>query len=308
MKKKILIPALFIIIIFPMIYFLFPGVLLKLSIKYEMDSAGVSQKETEVIGQRIVYYEGGKGEGMLLVHGFGGDKSNFLRMAKYFTDKYRVVIVDLPGFGESSKHEKLKYNIKNQVQRLDEFVKRIGLDRFHIAGNSMGGAISVYYTYKHQNRILSLGLFDSAGIKCPVESHHRKELREGRNHLLAKSPDDFDRMMKYVFVKPPFVPKPILEHLASRAAESRAFNVKVAQDLESDYEYQNIVKYLPMIYVPALIVWGDKDRLIDVSCVEIFEEGIKNSKTHILKDCGHLPMTERPDESAGYYRDFLNSL
>ncbi len=62
---------------------------------------------------------------------------------------------------------------------------------------------------------------------------------------------------------------------------------------------------LNKITAPTLIVWGDSDKLINVSAVQIFKKNIKNSKTAIIKECGHLPMLEKPQETASVYKDFL---
>lgn len=60
-----------------------------------------------------------------------------------------------------------------------------------------------------------------------------------------------------------------------------------------------------MITVPTLTVWGDSDKVIHVSSVGIFEKNIRNSKAAIIKDCGHLPMMEKPAETASIYQNFL---
>jgi len=67
-------------------------------------------------------------------------------------------------------------------------------------------------------------------------------------------------------------------------------------------------KDLPNIKTPTLILWGDQDKIVDISSVPIFEKGLKNHKTVIIKDCGHVPMVEKPQETATYYIDFLKGI
>ena len=62
------------------------------------------------------------------------------------------------------------------------------------------------------------------------------------------------------------------------------------------------------IKTPTLILWGDTDRVLDVSGAAILEKGIKNSQKIIMKDCGHVPMIERPEETAKYYISFLKNI
>jgi pimeloyl-ACP methyl ester carboxylesterase len=87
----------------------------------------------------IVYLEGGRGESVLLLHGFGADKDNWNLFSRYLTKRYHVIAPDLPVFGESSKIWSDQYNISAQVERVHDFVKQLGLKSFHLAGNSMGG-------------------------------------------------------------------------------------------------------------------------------------------------------------------------
>ena len=62
------------------------------------------------------------------------------------------------------------------------------------------------------------------------------------------------------------------------------------------------------IKAPTLILWGDQDKAVDISSVPVFEKGLKNHKTVIIKDCGHMPIIEKPQEAATHYIDFIKSI
>jgi pimeloyl-ACP methyl ester carboxylesterase len=70
----------------------------------------------------------------------------------------------------------------------------------------------------------------------------------------------------------------------------------------------SLEKDLPNIKAPALILWGYQDKVIDISSVPVFEKGLKNHKTVIIKDCGHVPMVEKPQETATHYMDFIKGI
>ena len=70
----------------------------------------------------------------------------------------------------------------------------------------------------------------------------------------------------------------------------------------------SLEKDLPNIKAPALILWGDQDKVIDISSVPVFEKGLKNHKTAIIKDCGHVPMVEKPQETATHYIGFIKGI
>lgn len=140
MKKKIGIAILLIVIAVPItIYFAAPGLVYRASISAERCRSGLSAKTVMVGDHRIAYLEGGEGPVVLLVHGFSGEKDHWTRFAKWLTPSYHVVIVDLPGFGESTKSWTAKYGILEQVGRLAGFIDALELGPVHLAGNSMGG-------------------------------------------------------------------------------------------------------------------------------------------------------------------------
>jgi pimeloyl-ACP methyl ester carboxylesterase len=88
--------------------------------------------------------------------------------------------------------------------------------------------------------------------------------------------------------------------------DNRQFYEKEAKEFAPDV--YSLEKDLPNIKASALILWGDQDKIIDISSVPVFEKGLKNHKTIIIRDCGHLPMMEKPQETATQYIDFIKSI
>lgn len=303
MKKALFLIIILLLAIPLVLYFVFPGILYNISINYERKSAGLETKTIKIQDHLISYLEGGKGETILLLHGFSANKDNWSRFAKFLTTDYHVFAPDLPGFGESSKINDSSYNTASQVLRVDQFVCAFDLTKFHIAGNSMGGSIAGRYATHFPEKILSLGLFDTGGVFSCDKSEMTKLLEQGKNPLLIESPEDFGKMLKFVFVKPPFIPRPVKSYLIKKSIEDKPFNEKILMDLFQ--ERYLLESDLPKIKANTLILWGDMDRLIDVSCAKPLEKGLPKSKTVIIKNCGHLPMLEKPEETARYYLEFL---
>ena len=144
MRKKLLIgiPAALVLGVL-VVYNFFPGVVLRLAIWAERSSANLTHKQVQVKKITYHYLEGGKAGAptVLMVHGYGGDKDNFTRFAKFITPDYHVISIDLPGYGESTRLENADFGIESQVSNLNTFAEAIGLKTFHIIGNSMGGHI-----------------------------------------------------------------------------------------------------------------------------------------------------------------------
>lgn len=271
--------------------------------KYIEHSRADLENKTVTIGTHTIHYlEGGTGESILLVHGFGGDKDNWTRFSKYLTDKYHVVSLDLPGFGESSRIPEESYSIDAQIKRLHQFAEKIGMKKYHIVGNSMGGCIAGVYGAEYPSEVLSIGLFAPAGIKPIVENELVKELKNGRNPLLVSTNEEYDHLLDLCFEKQPYIPGSVKSYLAGIAIKHRNFNEKVFKEFATDFVLE---KRLKDISSKTLVLWGDKDKILDVSSADIVASGIKNSKKVIMKDCGHTPMIERPEETAKYYLDFI---
>ncbi len=169
MKKKTLlitIPAI-LLLGFVGIYFLFPGVVFDFFLKMERSSGGLSQHGIDVDGMHFEYLEGGQGDVLVLIHGFGGNKDNWTRIAKYLTPHFRVIAPDLPGFGQSTRGPNGDYTIGAQVKRVRAFVRALGIESFHIGGNSMGGNISGAFAARYPEDLKSLWLLARAALPLP---------------------------------------------------------------------------------------------------------------------------------------------
>jgi len=300
------------VLLFAGIYFLSPETLFKLALQAQRHSAGLVKKEIQVDEHKIVYLEGGKGQSILLLHGFGANKDNWAQFAKYLTDDYHLVIPDIPGFGESSQIQKANYDAENQLTRIDRFTEVLKLERFHLAGNSMGGMFAAAYAAKYPRKVSTLALLAPSGVKSPKISEMAMLIQKGTNPLLAGSPEDFDKLIKLCFVKPPFMPSQFKKVLAADAVAHSDFNKKILDDMKWDHTGATpspmetfLDPYLPQIQAPSLIIWGDTDKILDVGGVAVLEKNLKNYQTVIMKDTGHIPMLENPQQTASFYINYL---
>nr|WP_294973602.1 alpha/beta hydrolase [uncultured Pseudomonas sp.] len=288
------------------VLYTFPSTLLATAQFVESRHAGLSERSLSVDNLDIRYYEGGpdKAQTVLLIHGFGADKSNWPRFARFLTDRYHVIAVDLPGFGDSSRPANISYDVGTQAERLADFMRELGIGRFHVVGNSMGGHIAALLAARHPNEVLSAGLFDNAGVMAPRQSELFLRLLKGEdNPLVPRSVEDFPALLDFVFVQRPPLPSRLEHYLAERSLERQAFNDMVFQQLRE--RYIPLEPELPKITAPTLLLWGDRDRVLDVSSIDVMKPLLKEPSVAILRDCGHVPMIERPEETARLYLDFL---
>lgn len=287
--------------------YLSPSALLATAQFAERQLAGLTPKQVQVGDFNIHYYEGGPqdGETILMIHGFGADKDNWLRFSRSLTDRYHVIAVDLPGFGESSKPD-ASYDVGTQTERLAAFAKQLGIHKLHLIGNSMGGHIAALYAARYPEQVLSVALLDNAGISAPQKSEMFQRLERGEpNPLLVSQPEDFERMMSFLFVEQPALPESLKQHFALRSIANHELNQKIFSQLRE--RYIPLEPELPKIQAPTLLLWGDQDRALDVSSIEVMKPLLKQPTVVIMKDCGHVPMIERPEETATHYQAFLDS-
>jgi len=283
-------------------YFFFPEAVFRLAIDAQRRSADLVKKEVQVDDHRIVYLEGGKGETVIFLHGFGGNKDHWTAFAKYLKG-YHLVIPDVPGFGESSQVPTDNYCVESQVERIDRFVEVLKLDKFHMAGNSLGGAFAATYAAKHPEKVLTLALLDTAGAPSQKKSEFFMQLEKGNNLLLASDTEDVDKLMALVYVKMPTYPTSFKKIMVADWIAHTEFNKKIWNDCQS-LQF-SLAPVLPLIQAPVLILWGDQDKLLDVGGVAFLEKNLKNYRTVIMKDTGHCPMLEKPEETAKAYTSFL---
>ena len=152
------------------------------------------------------------------------------------------------------------------MKRIDRFIQALKIERFHLAGNSMGGLLAAMYGASYPEKILTLSLLAPAGVDSPKPSEMALLLQKGTNPLLTGSPEEYERLLNLCFVKPPFIPSQFKKLLVADAIAHREFDKKIWNDMklhrasDGSFSPESLLDpYLPKIQVPVLIIWGDTD-------------------------------------------------
>lgn len=278
------------------LYWFVPGYTYRMARWVERYRAGLHVKRVNVDGFEIPYLIGGEGPPLVLLHGFGGDRAHWVRVAPHLRPHFRIVAPDLPGFGDSTRDPDADYTYTAGVRRLEAFLDRLQLRSVHLGGHSMGGELAGRFAVRHPDRVRSLWLAAPGGVESARPSELDRLRQRGENPLLVETRADFDRLWDFVFVDPPFVPGPIRDHLASRARRDRSLHRMISEQLEDDT--RPLEEALGDVSLPTLILWGNRDRLLHVSGARRLGSAIPGAKVVVLEETGHLPMMERPVESA----------
>ncbi len=284
-----------------------PRPMSRLALGLQHGLGGLRMRSAGIPGFEIAYLEGGRGDPLVLVHGIGADKDNFAPIAPFLRGLGRIVAIDLPGFGDSTKPADGDYSIEKQVERLGAFLDTLGLERVHLGGSSLGGAIVLAFALLHPGRVRSLWLLAPAGVGAATESEMFRRYRErGEYALFAATTAEYDAVMRICFTRPPFVPYCVRHELALAASRNYALHTRIFRELLAGPTA--LEEMVAGLATPTLIVWGDRDRVLDVSGAAILRRSLPNSRLVIMPGLGHLPMLETPRRTAVDYRAFRASL
>jgi pimeloyl-ACP methyl ester carboxylesterase len=268
--------------------------------------SGLARRTLTVDGFEMPYLEGGTGEVLLLIHGFGGDKDNFTRIARLLTPHYRVIIPDLPGFGEATRNPKASYAMADQVARVHGFVTQLGIGRLHLGGNSMGGFIAAQFAVPYGHMVHSVWLLDPAGTAASHDSdmvrHYEKT---GECPLLVRRVENFDATVRATTHKTPFLPRFVRTTLGRRGVADFELHTRILRQMQDSPLLEQT--YQPMA-TPALIVWGEEDRILSPAGAAAFKLLFPHAQVIMMQATGHLPMAERPKRSAQDYLAFRAGL
>ncbi|MEZ5059254.1 MAG: alpha/beta hydrolase [Saprospiraceae bacterium] len=245
---------------------------------------------------------------MLFIHGLGTDHKCWSRMFDLFSEHYRCIAIDLPGYGNSSK-ETYPFSISFFVDTIHTFLKRLKIEKASICGHSMGGQIAIRLALDYPDSCEKLILLAPAGIetfdneaKALIEKWYTPEI------LLNMSESQTRRNFEANFYKP------VLE-LEAMILERQ--QMKKDQDA---YQYfcnmipqcvmamilEPVFEELSNLTLPTTIFYGKEDALIPSPLVHkelktsdiavIAQKSIPHAKVHLLEACGHFIPLEKPLE------------
>ena len=249
--------------------------------------------ELRVRDVRIKLHRAGNGPTVLFLHGAGG-VPQWLPFFDALAEHYDLLVPEHPGFGGSDDPPWIRSMPDLAMFYLD-LVEEAGLDRIHLIGNSLGGWLAAEILIRDRARFRSLVQLAPAGLRVkgvpcgdnfiwgPEEAlrnlYHDQSFAD---RILAVKPSDeqMDVMLKNRFT------------VAKFGWQPRWFN----PDLE---------KWLHRIKLPALIVWGDDDKIMPREYADLWQQRLPDARLVRVKECGHLPHIEHAEFVARQIGDFL---
>lgn len=279
---------------------------------------GVKESHYLPVGAMEVHYrdEGPAGASppLVFLHGTSSSLFTWNAWTEELKDQYRIIRLDIPGFGLTGPHPEDDYSLESYLRFLDSFLAELDVKECVLVGNSLGGEIAWRYALNKPEQVKGLILIGAAGYPVDAKQIPLSELPF--SYLWLRIPWIRDLSVK--FTNPNSVRNSLeflygdQEKLSEETVElyfdmthregNRVAITKRMESFSDDAPYEQI----PSIDVPTLILWGEKDRLIPVENAWRFHNDLPESRLVIYPEAGHMPMEEIPYESVEAVNDFLS--
>jgi pimeloyl-ACP methyl ester carboxylesterase len=263
-------------------------------------------------GKEVHFVDEGQGFPILMIHGFMGSQRNFEKFSDSLKGQFRVIRVDLPGFGMSEffEPENGQHDLKKEyVDFFKFFIDTLNLEKFHLIGNSMGGMMGWYVASSFPEHVESLTLLNAAGydmlnvldkaapiLQYPfLEPFMRRGLPPEGSKAALISCYSNDSLID------------INDALFNNNMHNIKGNLQAAFTIAGSGQYPDTAM-IKTIKVPTMIVWGKDDEIIPIDHANRFKKDIPHAQLIIYDNCGHVPMMEKTGELKKDFLTFVGTL
>jgi pimeloyl-ACP methyl ester carboxylesterase len=228
---------------------------------------------------RLHVRDAGSGPAVLLIHGSLGDTADWDGWLRELGTRYRVVRMDLPGFGLSGPIRNENYSIDRSLSLIDGLMDELGIARFAIAGASYGGPVAFRYAATRTERVTALLLTNSAGIEYGRQSVDpktgEKSFYSGASSAAAATREFVEKGLRAGFNDPSRIPPGAVERklaFLNLAGRDREGALMIAQYVRGDPE-----RVLAHVRAPSLVMWGAAQRSLSVATADRFVAALRNA-------------------------------
>ncbi|MBY6064476.1 alpha/beta fold hydrolase [Pseudidiomarina sediminum] len=239
---------------------------------------------------------------VVLLHGYTANKALWLPMAAQLDSSATIIIPDLAGHGETGFDPQWSYRASAQAQRLQRLFAALQIEQPVLVGHSMSGLIAANFALLYPQQLSALIVMNPTGVTSPTPSRAEKLLQQGRSPFLINNWQDFQELYQLSMAQPPWIPNFIQRGVAYDYRQHKAEFSQIAEDF---LYHDQLDQRLSELQIPTLILWGAEDALIDVSSADVWHSAIQGSEMVVLEQVGHMPMLERPRQTADELQRFL---
>jgi pimeloyl-ACP methyl ester carboxylesterase len=265
---------------------------------------------------RIHYQAGGCGPSALVfLHGFAASYTTWEEIVPYFpADRYRIFLLDMKGFGMSAKPRDGAYSIEEQSDMVRAFIGELGFPSVTLIGHSLGGGVALRACLQMQSgkdpfTVERLVLMDCAAYPQRLPKFFRRLKIPVLGPLffrLIPARIMVRRAMEMVFYdKSAITPERFERYRRYFRGRGLAYSLRATIRCIDPEAYANIGEQYRKLTVPALIIWGEQDRIVKLKYGRMLHDDLPGSQLKIIERCGHNPHEERPAETFAAMEEFL---
>ncbi|HZW38376.1 MAG TPA: alpha/beta hydrolase [Ignavibacteriaceae bacterium] len=260
----------------------------------------------------IDYDKTGSGKlNLILLHGYGTSKETWRYVRPLLEKDYTLYLLDMKGFGLSSKPKDKRYTAADQAVIINAFIANQNLNNVVIVGHSFGGAVALYSYLADKTRIKKIILVDPSIYltKLPFIAIAAKfPLVKWFIMYLVPNKIKARISLRFLIYKNNPIPEENVEKFAAYLKTSGAYNAFIqTANLMVPYINEELSPRLKEINIPVQIIWGKNDPLLPYKQALKLRDEIPPAVLHLVEDCGHIPQIEKPEEAVRVMKLFLNA-
>lgn len=222
---------------------------------------------------------------LILVHGMGTSSSTWLKTLPHLKKDYRIIALDLPGFGFSTVKSAGGFcSLEDQVEALTDVLEAVEEAPFILVGHSFGGWVSALYASRYPERVRHLVLVDTAGV-------YYRGVDKLRDLFTLNSVSDTRHLLNNLWYRYPWYFKPFAGAIY-RELRRRGMNELVNSIDTSGF----LAEELARLTMPVSIIWGRQDTVISPESVNVITKFVPHARVEFIGHCGHVPQLEKPVE------------
>lgn len=257
-------------------------------------------------GYKIHYLDHGEGHPVVFLHGSGqgaSGHSNFKGNYPFLADNgYRVIIPDHIGYGYSDKPDDVEYPLSFFAECIVQALDSIGVDKFSLVGNSLGGAIALYIALNHPERVASLNLMAPGGLE-EKEDYFKMPGMAILGEIFASG--EVNKASLEHFIRHGLVYN---EDCVDQELIDERWDIFTKQNGQAlaTMKVPNMTDRLSEIQCPSICFWGMDEKMMPEAGIMKLAKGLKNTRVVLVSECGHWVMAEHKDMFNEYALNFLN--
>ncbi len=273
----------------------------------------VSEKSIDTKHGKLyfLHHENPDKETLVLIHGFSDIPDSFLTSLFSLRKKYNIILPALKGFDQDGVQRDREYSLGVYSNTIIHLLDSLGIESFHIGGNSLGGATSLQIYKDYRKRVKSLILINCAGFEYPHIDSVIKRFQIGENPFVIKNQGDFTNFKNLIFHKnrryPLFIENYIYEDYKNKSQDYTDIS-QILFENDPDLSKGHHVIEPEEILIPTLFIWGKSDGFFPLEIAKEAHKKVKDSRLEVIETAGHVPHHEAPHKVQKLILNFLNQI